>query len=430
MAIFGMVTIAILYRALSLKEVGIYVFFMSVLGLVDTLRSGFLTTAYIKFYSGTTTERSKEVAGSAWMLALSLTAFSIAVNLLTFLISSYIHNEGMILFLRYFSLISLSTLPSFMTNLSMQGEKRFDRLLWMRLTNQILFTGTVIVLIYLNKSTLLSILSTYLFSNLLTSLITLAMGWSKIQYLGHWTKKTFLELFHFGKYSMATGVSANLFNVTDTFFINFFLGPAALAVYNIGGKLLQIVEIPLLSFAASGMPSLSSYYNQNKKEDMIYVMKKMVGMLSIIIIFLAIIVFFLAEPAIMLIGGQKYLNTEAPNLFRIFMFFAILYPMDRFFSLTVDVIHLPKINFYKILVMLVVNLIGDYVGVTLLNSIYGIALVNIFSILVSIAITYPVLNKYSRFSFGSIYVVGYNELILFIKKTYYNFIGHKKIINH
>jgi len=429
MAVFGMVTIAILYRALSLREVGIYIFFMSILGLIDTLRSGFLTTAYIKFYSGTTEQRAKEDAGSAWLLALCITGFSISINLIALLFSSFITNEGMLLFLKYFSLISLSTLPSFMTNLSMQGEKRFDRLLWLRLTNQVLFTGTVIVLIFIGKSTLLAIILTYMFANLATSLGSLLIGWSKIQYLGHWSKTTFKDLFHFGKYSMATGVSSNLFNVTDTFFINFYLGPSALAVYNIGGKLLQIVEIPLLSFAASGMPSLSSFYNQNLKEDMIYVMKKMVGMLSIVIFFLAIIVFFLAEPAILLIGGSKYLATEAPNLFRMFMCFAILYPMDRFFSLTIDVIHKPKINFYKILVMLAVNLIGDFVGVSLLNSIYGIAMVNILSILVSIAITYPVLNRYSKFSLSSIYVVGYNELVSIIKNTYKTLFSNKKIVS-
>ena len=58
MAILGMLTIAILYRGLSVKDIGIYIFFLTILNLVDTLRSGFLTTAFIKFYSGTNEDRA------------------------------------------------------------------------------------------------------------------------------------------------------------------------------------------------------------------------------------------------------------------------------------------------------------------------------------------------------------------------------------
>jgi len=429
MAIFGMVTIAILYRALSVKDIGVYVFFMTILGLIDTLRSGFLTNSFIKFYSGTEKDRANEVAGSAWGLALLITGGSILINIPTYIFSGYITNEGMILFLKYFSLISLATLPSFMANLVVQGDKRFDRLLWLRLINQLLFTGIVITLTVLKLSTLKTIILTYIFSNLIASLASMFLGWTMIGTISKFTKKTFLELFHFGKYSVGTSVSSNLFKVTDTFFINFFLGPAALAVYNLGGRLLQIIEIPLLSFAASGMPSLSGYYNKGQKQEMMYVMQKLVGMLSVAIFVIAIGSIIFAEPIILLIGGEKYLHTEAPNLFRIFMSMAILYPADRFFALTLDVIHKPKINFYKILVMLVVNLVGDYFGLMIFKSVYSIVFANILPILVAIIIAYVPLNKYSKFNFWHIYVVGYKEVILFVKQIYTTLTGKEKPVN-
>jgi O-antigen/teichoic acid export membrane protein len=418
MSIFGMVTIAILYRALSVKDIGIYVFFMTVLGLIDTLRSGFLTNSFIKFYSGTAKDRAEEVAGSAWCLALAITGASIFLNVLTFFLSAYITNDGMILFLKYFSLISLATLPGFMANLVVQGDKRFDRLLWFRLINQILFTGTVITLTYLEKATLTSIVFTYIISNAIASISVVIFGWTMIGSIAKATKKTFMEIFHFGKYSVGTSVSSNLFKVTDIFFLNFFLGPGALAVYNLGGRLLQIIEIPLLSFAASGMPSLSEHYNNNEKEQMMHVMKKMVGMLSVAIIVIAILSIVFAEPIILLIGGAKYVHTEAPNLFRIFMCMAVMYPADRFFSLTLDVIHMPKINFYKILVMLFVNLVADYVGVLIFKSAYSIAIANIFPILVAIIISYVPLNRYSKFNFWNMYILGYKEVIIFIQQIY------------
>jgi O-antigen/teichoic acid export membrane protein len=415
MALFGMGTIIILYRALSLKDLGVYVFFMTLLGLIDALRAGFLTTSFIKFSSGTSKARARQVAGSAWGLAIIITGCCVLVNSIGLLFSSYINNQGLFFFIKYFTFITLASLPWFMANLVVQGEKRFDRLLWMRLINQVVFTGAVLILIILKKSTLDLIFLSYILSNLVGSLATLLLGWTRIASIKYYNKATVTEIFHFGKYSMGTSLSANLFHVTDTFFINFFLGPAALAVYNLAGKLLQIVEIPLLSFAASSMPELSGHYNNNRRGDMVALMMRLVGMLSILIFIVAVVSNVFAEPMIRLLGGEKYLSTEAPNLFRILMTVAVLYPAERFFALTLDVIHKPKVNFYKILVMLAVNLIGDYIGVAVFKSIYFIALVNFLPMLVSIAITYYSLNRYIKFGFWHAYVIGYLEIVNFIK---------------
>ncbi|WP_316820139.1 lipopolysaccharide biosynthesis protein [Pedobacter gandavensis] len=429
MAVFGVVTIAILYRALPVKEIGLYVFFMMIWGLVDTIRSGFLTIAFVKFYSGTTPERGQEVIGSAWCFALIITGSCILLNGITYFLSPFITNEGMLLFLKYFSLISLATLPLFMANLVVQGEKRFDRLLWLRLINQILFMGTVILLIVLEKASLTAIVLTYIGSNFIASLCVLFLGWTKVGAIRKMTKSCFMEIFHFGKYSVGSGLSANLFRVTDAFFINFFLGPSALAVYNLGGRLMQIIEIPLMSFAASGMPSLSTHYNNNQKEEMMYVMKKMIGMLSICIFGIAVVSIIFAEPIIGLIGGAKYMDTEAPNLFRIFMTMAILFPADRYFSLGLDVIHLPKINFYKLLIMLAVNLTADFVGIYLFKSVYAVAAADVFPVIVAVVIAYFPLNKFHKFSFWGMYVIGYKELVLFVKKIYFTLFNRDKTVN-
>lgn len=430
MAILGMVTFSILYRSLSVYEIGVYLFLTTMLNLVDTVKSGFLTTTFINFYSGTDKEKANEVAGSAWSLAIALSLLMILVNLITFSLSSYYNNPAIIIFLKYFSIIALFGLPYFMASIVVQGEKRFDRLLWLRLVYQLLFVGIVIALLFFKKANLNTIIITYAASNLVASLIILLLGWTKIETIKYSSVKTFWELFHFGKYSMGTSLSSNLFAVTDTFFINFFLGPAALAIYNLGSKLLQIVEMPLLSLAASGMPSLSEYYNNNQKLKMMYLMKKLIGMLSIVIIGIAILSVTFAEPIIMIIGGAKYIHTEAPQLFRILMSITILYPADRFFALTLDVIHKPKINFYKILVMLVVNLLADYIGLKIFKSVYVIAIANLFPVIAAILISYKPLNAYSKLNFWSIYTIGFKEIVLFIKNGYDTINIRNKVINN
>jgi O-antigen/teichoic acid export membrane protein len=427
MAIFNMLALALLYRALSVNDIGVYVLFMTILGLFDTVKGGLLTVAFLKFYSGTGPERAKEVIGSAWALALLITGFFLVLNLGAFFALPYLPTLGIKLLIQYFSLITISTLPSFMANIAVQGEKRFDRLLWLRLINQVLFVTIIIVLIALKQSTLTNIILAYAIANLIASLCTIFFGWTKLGSLKHANITTIKDLFRFGKFSMGSSLSANLFKVVDIFFINYFLNPAALAMYNLGGRLLQFVEIPLLSFAASGMPILAGFYNNNQKDEMMHFMKKLVGMMTIGITGIAIFSLVFANPIITLIGGEKYANSDAVNLFRIFMSMAILYPMDRFFSLTLDVINKPQVNFYKILIMLTANLIGDYIGILLFKSIFGIAWANLLPILVAIIISYVYLNRFYKFNIISILKIGFEESIILITQVYHSVFKSKSI---
>jgi len=427
MAIFNMLALALLYRALSVNDIGVYVLFMTILGLIDTVKGGLLTVAFLKFYSGTGPERAKEVIGSAWALALLITGFFLVLNLGAFFALPYFPNLGIKLLIQYFSLITISTLPSFMANIAVQGEKRFDRLLWLRLINQVLFVTIIIALILLKQSILTNIILAYAIANLIASLCTIFFGWTKLGSLKHANITTIKDLFRFGKFSMGSSLSANLFKVVDIFFINYFLNPAALAMYNLGGRLLQFVEIPLLSFAASGMPILAGFYNNNQKDEMMHFMKKLVGMMTIGITGIAIFSLVFANPIITLIGGEKYANSDAVNLFRIFMSMAILYPMDRFFSLILDVINKPQVNFYKILIMLTANLIGDYIGILLFKSIFGIAWANLFPILVAIIISYVYLNRFHKFNIISILKIGFEESIILITQVHHSVFKSKSI---
>ncbi len=420
MAIFGVVSLGLLYRALSIEDIGIYVFFMTIYLLMDNIKMGLLTNAFLKFYSGTTGQRANEVLGSTWALGLALTGFFILLNIASFFVMHFIKNEGLLLLIQYFSFIALATLPSFMANLVVQGDKRFDRLLWLRLINQVIFTGTILVLMILKKSTLHTIILTFIGANLIASIATILFGWTKIGTLKYSSKKTFLDIFHFGKYSMGTNLSSKLFGVVDIFFINYFLGSAALAMYNLGGRLLQFVEIPLLSFAASGMPSLAAFFNNDKKDEMMYLMKKIVGMLTFGFIIIAVFSIIFAQPIITIIGGEKYAHSETVNLFRIFMIIAIMYPSDRFFALTLDVMNKPNINFYKIIVMLLINLVADYAFILVFKNVYGIAFANVFPVLAAISISYFYLNKYSPFNFWGVFKVGFVESIALVKLVYQN----------
>nr|WP_283770018.1 oligosaccharide flippase family protein [Mucilaginibacter sp. Bleaf8] len=412
----GLITMTLIYRSLSKSDAGTWVFFQSILLLIDTFRSGFLTTAFIKFYAGASKERTAEVAGSAWFLGLCITGILALVSVCSWPFLGYIKDEGLMMFFKYSGIYYALSLPWFIATCVIQGDQQFGKLLYIRLSNQGSFILFIVALLIAGKMSIQYVLFAYLTSNLLTSIFALSKRWSRISTLKQRTTESIKDIFNFGKYSVGTTLSSNLFNTSDTFIINFTLGKQALAIYNLGQTLMQLVEIPLRSFAVTAMPELAAAYNQNSRENVIRIMKKYTGMLTVMLIPAAIIGCALADLPIYIIGGGKYAGTEAANVFRLFLTFAILFPPDRFFALTLDVIHRPQVNFYKVLLMLAVNISTDFLGYYLTHSVYGIAGATVFPVLTGAIVGYWALNKYSSFSFWSIFKVGYEETVLLVRQ--------------
>ncbi len=409
MSIFGLVIAAVLYRALPVAELGIWVFFQSTLLLIETFRSGFITTAFIKFYAGASTQRANEILGATWYIALSITGIFILINIPAYFFLDRIGDQGLQFFLTWFAITYICTLPSFIATCVVQAEQRFDQLLYIRFISQSLFILGVAALIATEHNSLQNIIYVNLSAAVITSIFTMIAGYARLGTLVKRSKTAISDMFHFGKYSVGTTFGANLFRSSDTFIINFLLGPAALAIYNLGQRLMEVVEIPLRSFAATAMPSLSEAYNQGRKTDVIRIMEKYTGMLTVALVPVAIITVLLADVAVAIIGGPQYANTEAANVLRLFMTFALLYPADRFLALTLDVIHQPKINFIKVLVMLVVNVAGDLIGIHLTGNIYGVVVATLFPILIGVLVGYFALRRYQPFQFMHMYQNGYAE---------------------
>lgn len=415
MSVLIFVFTAILYRSLSVKEIGVWFFFQTLLSFIDTFRQGFLSTAFIKFYAGTSEERGKEVIGSTWFIATVITSIFVVANIPVFFFLQYITDDSLNYFLKYFSINLLASLPMIIAMCITQGELRFDRLLCIRLTQVLLLIGFLGLLLFFKINNLHYLMMANIASSLITSLFTIFKGWSGIKYFFAKSKSCILELFNFGKYTVATSISGNLFGVTDTFVINFMLGPSALAIYYLGKRLMELVEIPLRSFVATAMPSLSKAYNAKNKEEVIYIMKKYIGMITLSLIPILVVGYLFAGLAMGLIGGGQYKGTtegdQAVNIFRIFVAFALLYPADRFMAVTLDAIHKPEINFIKIIVMLIVNLVADIGGIYIFGNIYGVVIGTIFPVLTAIFISnFVIQSKYLRFSFIDTYKLGYIEL--------------------
>lgn len=422
-SVFSVLTIFVLYRALSKTDAGTWFFFLTVLGLADSIRNGFLTTATIKFYAGTNPERGKEVLGSVWYLAIVITIIMIGINLLAIPFMGYINKPEVLIVIKWFSITLISTLPISISGWVLIADENYSKMLLIRFVNNGTMILLILLLIFFKIGSLRNILIVNLATNLLASLLCIIQGLAKLTTIPHRTKKTIIELSHFGKYSLATNTSANLLTSANTFIITWVLGPAALAVYNLPQRLMEFVEIPLRSFMGTGLSAMAAAQNSGNTEKIVFITKKYAGMLTMAFIPMAIIAFFGADIATQLLGGGKYAGTEAANIFRMLMFIAILYPIDRFNGATLDIINQPKVNFHKVLVMMVVNISVSMVGVYSLKNLYGVAIATPCTLLAGLIFGYFNLKKHlPNYTFIGIIQTGFIES----KSVVFNFLNRSK----
>lgn len=406
MSVLAMITVAVLYRALTVEEIGYWFFFQTVAILLDTFRTGFLQIALVKFYTGTAPQRSKEVIGSVWFLAILITAL---LGLINFLFIPFLHlisNQSILFIIYWFGITFLLELPSSITSWILQADQRFDRLLILRIIRQGGFIFLIATSILIGKMSLQTVFIVNVLSSFLSSAICILLGWSHIKYLVFKTKSCIREIFHFGKYSVGTTISANMLRSADTFIVAYMLGPAAIAIYNLPGRLMEIIEIPIRSTLATAMSSLAMAFNKGNKREVAYILQKYAGTLTIAFIPIAIGALLFANVATNLLGGGKYVDTEAGNLLRLMMVIAVFYPIDRFIAVSLDIIHQPKANFIKVLLMLLVNIIGDFVGIYLTGNLYGAALATSLPLVVGIFYGYYHFNKHIPFKLSMIFSSG------------------------
>jgi O-antigen/teichoic acid export membrane protein len=420
MAVVGVVQFGLLYRHLSIVDVGGWVFFLTVFGLIDTFRSGFLSTALIKFYAGTEGQRSKEVIGSVWYLGIVITAALIALNGIAYFLIGYIHDEAIAVVIKWFGITFLFTLPISIASWIMGADQHFGKLLVLRVINQGSIFLFIVGLIWIHKLSLQTVLIANLAGCILTSILCFAYRWTRVFMFFSRTKQSILEVYHFGKYSVGTSISTNLLRSSDSFIIKFMLGTAALGVYSLPMRLMAVIEIPLSSFLATGMPEMSAAYNQGRKSDVAYIMQKYAGMLTLALVPVSLIGIAFANIAVGILGGPAYVGTYegmlAATALRIFLTFAMFYPIDRFIGVSLDIVHQPKANFIKVLLMLAANIVGDFSGVFIFHNIDGVALATLLPFLTGVGYGYYRLKKHLDFSIAGIFKIGFTEGKLLIKQ--------------
>ena len=428
-ALAGLFSYMILLRMLSIHDFGIWVLFTTPASLIDMLRFGITKEALVRYLSGSSEEDKKYYLGSAWVLGLIILAGITAVLwCVALLIPGLLKESGYYLFFRWYPLLGLTTLPWNYAWSIFQAEVDFGKIFWIRFFNLCIFL-VIIFSAYLHfQLNVTMVVFIYIATNLATSLFCMLRSWTGLKYLRYISKSKLRELLKYGRYSMATRIGSSLLKGADSFVISFssFLGPAGVALYAIPLKYIELIEIPLLSFATTAFPKLSKKSIENDQAGFKRLFYSYTG--PIVYLFLAISLISLAlnKYFILFLGGEKYLSASPgiSYILMVFILYGALLPLDRFTGVALDSLNKPNKNFQKVIVMTLANITGDIIAVFGLHAVFPsmpgitilffVAVTSIVFSILGIFIGYYFLKQEIDISFRTIFVKG----IDFYKESY------------
>lgn len=421
-AFLGLVSFLLLTRGLDKKLFGAWVLYVTLATFLDLLRFGLTSTALVRFSAGDNEEKNRIYLGTSYKIGLYI-VFAIAAIFVPsyFLIkeTNLDINDGYLLFLAYYPILAFLNLSWNNSVSYFQARQKFKLILFIRLSN----TGSFVLFLILNNLFLhyglFEIIIAHLVSNLLPSILVFLKRWDGLMYIRKATKESVREMINFGKYSMGTLVGSSLLKSADTLIIGLspVLGSVGIAQYAIPLKLTDLLGIPLRSFTVTAYPKMSKESLKGNIESVKKIFYGYSSVITFLFVPVAIIGFIFAEPLVWFLGGNEYKDSIPllASIFRIFSFYSILLPIDRFTGVALDSINKPKMNFNKVVIMALANIIGDLIAVFIFKSLEAVAVVTVFFTLIGILVGYIYLDREIDLSYKAFFREGI-EFLKHIRK--------------
>lgn len=431
-AAFSLITFLLMVRLLDKESYGQWIIYITAASLLDMFRMGLTGTGAIRLISTTTKEEQKQTIAASYQLGIATTILVVLVfyPLYFFLKGSFSDNYYLLVLL-YYPLLSIANLPYFQAYTISQGLINFKRVMILRIMNGLLTFVSVALYILLTQPTIEGIIISYIISNLICSLISMALKWDNWHLLGYFNKNSIQKILHFGKYSSASFISSNLLRSSDTIILSLSatMGATAIAIYAIPLKFVELIEIPLRSFTSTAYPKLSHALKESK-EKFNNLLASYIAVTSLLFFPIIIALLFFAPFFLQLIGGAEYANEMElqHNILYIIIAYIFLLPFDRYSGVALFALEKPKINFIKISIMLIANILFDLMAVFVFESLEMVALATVLFTLIGLVVGWYYIFDFTKFkliSISSFYINSINY-ISYNLKTVFNGLSPKK----
>lgn len=410
-AVFGFLSFVLLTRVSTADIFGKWVLFITASTFIEMFRFGITRVALVKFLSGAPSAERRLLIGSNWLIGIVITiAIAMVVFAINFLFKTTISQSGFVYFFKWYPILAFVNLPFNNALTILQADMKFMKILVIRLFNTGSFVAFLVLELFWLKWTIESVVLVYICINALTSLLTLLLGWDYLKLIRYVDKSIVKKLLNFGKYSLGTLVGTNLLKSADTFIIGLspILGTTGVALYSIPLKMTEILEVPLRSFVATFFPKIAKAHRDHDTNQLRSIFYTYAGSLTILFIPFLFICLLLAPQIIIVLGGAQYLS--ALPIYYIFCIYGMFLPIDRFTGVALDGVNKPNLNFYKVIAMASVNIVGDLIAVFWFKSILGVSIVTIAMTIVGVFVGFFQLNKVININLTNLFKIGFQAI--------------------
>ncbi|MES2517371.1 MAG: oligosaccharide flippase family protein [Bacteroidota bacterium] len=398
-AIIGLGSFMLLVRATNPVILGEYIVYTTAVILFEMIKSGGLQSALVMRASTDDKDLQKTIIGSAYWLG-GLISLSISVVLiLLFFIGIFSKQPGVQIFCGWYAILGIVTLPLHIAEAEAVAKQDLKFLLLLRISQS---ANALIIAFYafFREGSLEEFATVHLVFNFCLMVFVLIAKKTNPLNIRFKTMTEVKSLFNLIKYTLATLATTNVLKSADTFLIGSVMGPASVAQYAIPLKLTELFEIPLRSLSTTAFPQLAAKHNENDYNGFKKTLVQYLSWSYLLYIPGLVFAFILAPYLVLIIGGKQYADT-AP-IFRVFVFFGFLLPINRMTGICLDAIQKPNKNFYKVLVMAVINIIADLIAIYLTHDLVWVAFASVVNAIIGATLGWWMLDNTGLLKGGNV----------------------------
>lgn len=385
-ALSGLLLFVITSRRLSAIDFGLWTIFQVAAGLMDMARTGLLLPGYLQISAGQSKKNKKTLFSAVQMIVIAVTLAQVAVCVGLFQIENRSSTWSTIF--QYYPYLAVSSAAFTLSEWWLQSNSRFQYILILRVFNR---TGTLVCALFL-ATNLPSLVYVQSAVNVLTAVLSIVIWRIPVPVMPSESHRPHVKkLLSFGKYATATQVASNLLRSSDTFIINLKLGAYATGIFSVAAKFLEFVELPIRSLGSVLYNKVSALINAEKYDDVKALLRHHFIKSTLLVLPVSAFLIVAAPILIQTLSGDRYLS--AVPILRIMAIYCLLIPADRCLGILLEAMRRPDLNLIKVLVMLALNVVGDFFALTMSDSITAVAASSILTFLAGVGVGYWLITR-------------------------------------
>jgi O-antigen/teichoic acid export membrane protein len=357
-----------------------------------------VSNSFLKYLSSSKSEDHSKITSASMALTGLITLIFICINCGVAKWLGNIWHMPQLAYLFYaFNIVFLITGFVNQFNIIQQANLKFKGTYVSTITGSaIMFLYVLVNYLFKHHFSLLSLIFVQFAGAVVNLIISYFYTRKYLVYSFRIDKQWVKTLFHYGKFSFGTMISAIIFGNIDQWMLGYLMSPVAAGVYNIATRITSLVEVPTGTVATIVFPQSARRAATEGREAAKYLYEKSVGTILAILLPGLFILYLFPGFFVEIIAGSKY--ADSVPVLRVTILYCLLIPFGRQSGTILDSIGMPRINFYIVVFSALCNVVSNYFFITRFG-IVGAAYGTLFASVINFCLCQYVLIRHLGVSF-------------------------------